>query len=279
MLGAVKSLREHSTQVHTKHKSLIDTAGTGGDGANTFNISTTTCFILAAAGLGVCKHGNRSVSSKCGSADVLEALNIDLDMDSDQLVKSIEEHGFGFIFAPRFHPSLRHVGPVRKKLAVRTIFNILGPLVNPSPVKRQVIGVYDQKYHQVMAEVLKELGSEEVMLVTGKDGLDEISLVDETFVTHLKDQKIFSYVVRPEDFLMERCQVADLKGGDAVENAKILERILSGEKGPKADIVHLNAGAALMVGGLVNTLGDGVLMSREIIESGKALAQLRKVQL
>ena len=161
----------------------------------------------------------------------MEALNIDLDMDSDQLVKSIEEHGFGFIFAPRFHPSLRHVGPVRKKLAVRTIFNILGPLVNPSPVKRQVIGVYDQKYHHVMAEVLKELGSEEVMLVTGKDGLDEISLVDETFVTHLKDQKIFSYVVRPEDFLMERCQLQTLKVGTPLKMQKYLNESSLVKKG------------------------------------------------
>ena len=278
LTGFVKSLRSHANTINITHEKLIDTAGTGGDGANTFNISTTACFILAAAGLGVCKHGNRSVSSKCGSADVIEALGIDVNMTGDKLAESIDENGFGFIFAPKFHPSLKHVGPVRKKLAVRTVFNILGPLVNPSPVKRQIIGVYDKAYHEVMAEVLRDLGSDEIILVTGKDGLDEFSLVEESYVTHLKEGKIFSYVVKPEDLMMERCSIEDLKGGDAKENAIIIEEILSGVKGPKADIVHLNAGAALMIGGLGKTLGDGVLLSREIVESGKAIEQLRKVQ-
>ena len=278
LLGFVKSLREHSNSLDISSTNLIDTAGTGGDGADTFNISTTACFILAAAGLAVCKHGNRSVSSKCGSADVIEALGINVDGSAEEVAKSIDTKNFGFIFAPKFHPSLKNVAPIRKALAARTVFNILGPLVNPSPVKRQIIGVFDKKYHQLMAEVLRDLGSEEVLLVTGQDGLDEFSLVKPTHVTHLKNNDIISYVLKPEDLLLERCSIEDLKGGDAKDNALITEEILSGKKGPKTDIVHLNAGAALMVGGLAKTLQEGILLSREIVESQKAIKLLRSLQ-
>ena len=174
LLGFVRSLRDHADRLKINHSNMIDTAGTGGDGANTFNISTTVAFMLAAAGIGVCKHGNRSVSSKCGSADVIEALGIKVDGSADEVASSIEKNNFGFIFAPKFHPSLKNVSGIRRALKTRTVFNILGPLVNPASVKKQVIGVFDKNYHGIMAEVLRDLGSEEVMLVTGQDGLDEI---------------------------------------------------------------------------------------------------------
>ena len=217
------------------------------------------------------------VSSKCGSADVIEALGINVDGSAEEVAKSIDTKNFGLHLHQSFILA-KNVAPIRKALAARTVFNILGPLVNPSPVKRQIIGVFDKKYHQLMAEVLRDLGSEEVLLVTGQDGLDEFSLVKPTHVTHLKNNDIISYVLKPEDLLLERCSIEDLKGGDAKDNALITEEILSGKKGPKTDIVHLNAGAALMVGGLAKTLQEGILLSREIVESQKAIKLLRSLQ-
>lgn len=275
LIGFARSLREHAKPIDTIQRTLIDTCGTGGDGSQTYNISTTCAFIIAAADLGVVKHGNRAQSSKCGSADVLEALGIPIDLPPDRVKQSVEQTGFGFLFAPLFHPAMKHVADVRKQLGLRTVFNLLGPIVNPAKTKRQVMGVYDGKLLEQIANVLKALGSEEAILVSGLDGMDEISLVAPSQIVHLKNGSIQSITIRPEDFGLKRCQVEDLRGGDANQNAQILTDVLSGkDKGPKRDIALLNSAAALVVGGKVKELAEGVSMAKHLIESGKVLQVL-----
>ena len=277
--GFAQSMRNHAAKIPLTQKDLVDTCGTGGDGADTFNISTAAAFVLAAAGLYVVKHGNRSVSSLCGSADVLEALGVKVDESPLQVAKSVEETGFGFLFAKTMHPSMKHVAPVRKELSVRTVFNLLGPLTNPAFAKRQVIGVYDKDLLEKMAHVLKELGSEEVMLVHGADGLDEVTLTDKTYVAHLKEGKVESYAITPEDFGFERCSIEDLKGGDASENARILTGILKGEiKGPKRDIVVMNGACALMVAGKAGDFLAARKMVESLLDNKKAYEVLEKVR-
>lgn len=279
IVGCAKSLRNHARTLNIKRSDLIDTCGTGGDGANTFNISTCNAFVIAAAGLGVCKHGNRSVSSKCGSADVLEELGVPIDQEPEDVAKSIDNFGFGFLFAPKFHPAMGQVVPIRKKLGARTIFNLLGPLVNPAVTKRQVIGVYDRTMLKPFAHVLSSLGSEEVMLVTGDDGLDEITLTTTTQVAHLKDGEVSNYSLSPEDLGLSRCKPEDLAGGDRALNAAILSSVLKGEeKGPKRDIILANGAAALLVGGVVSNLKDGVEKVADILDSGAAYELLEKLK-
>lgn len=278
--GCAKSLRRHAISLPIKRRDLIDTCGTGGDGANTFNISTTNAFIIAAAGLGVCKHGNRSISSKCGSADVLEELGVPIDLEPVEVAKSIDTFGFGFLFAPKFHPAMGHVAPIRRNLGARTIFNLLGPLVNPADTKRQVIGVYDANMLEAFAYVLKSLGSEEVMLVTGRDGLDEITSTTTTLVAHLKKGQVTLYEINPLSYGLSLGKQEDLAGGDRSRNADIVQKILSNkEQGPKRDIVLLNGAAALLVGGVVSSFEEGLTKVDNILKDGAAFEVLQQVRL
>ena len=280
LIGFAKSLRDHATPLSINRNDIVDTCGTGGDGADTFNISTVSSIVLAAAGLGVCKHGNRSVSSRCGSADVLEELGVPIDYEPQQVSAMVDAVGFGFLFAPKFHPAMAHVAPVRKNLGVRTLFNILGPIVNPAQTRRQIIGVYDKKLLKTLPRVLQELGSEEVMVVCGSDGLDEITTTGPSFIAHLKDGSIREYQVSPEDFGMKRSKLEDLKGGDRERNAEIVVNILKGEeRGPKRDIVLLNSAAALLVTGNVLSIEEGIIQIAKILDSGKAYEKLQQIKL
>ena len=278
--GCAAAMRAHALQIPVQRRDLVDTCGTGGSGTDTFNISTTNAFLLAGAGLGVVKHGNRSASSRCGSADVLEELGVPIDLPPEQVAKMVDETGFGFLFARTFHPAMKHVGPVRAELGVRTVFNILGPLTNPAGAKRQVIGVFDPDLPEVMARVLRELGSEEVMVVHGEDdGVDEISLAGPTRVAHLKDGEIKTTTITPESVGLTRAPLAEVRGGDAAENAGITTALLQGElKGPKRDILMLNAAAALQVAGKVADLREGVALAGRLLDQGKWMEVLEKVR-
>lgn len=257
---------------------LIDVCGTGGDGAHTFNISTTVAFVVAAAGQPVAKHGNRSVSSRSGSFDVLEALGLRFEADPQVVANSIREFGLGLLFAPAFHPALKVLAPIRKNLGVYTVFNALGVLLNPAHVKRQLIGVYSPLLLEKFAEVLKNRGSQEAMIVRGEDGLDELSLCAPTQIVHLENGQIREYCIHPEDFGLKRVASQELKGGDAQENARILVEILRGQKGPKRDVVLLNAAAALVVGGKALDFQEGIERAVDAIDSGRADQLLQKMR-
>lgn len=277
--GCARALQSHAVSIPVRRTDLVDTCGTGGDGANTFNISTTTAFIIAASGLGVCKHGNRSVSSNCGSADVLEELGIKVDLVPSTVGQMVDEIGFGFLYAPKFHPAMKHVSGVRKSIGVKTIFNLLGPLVNPARVKRQVIGVFDKSKIMTVANVLNSLGSEEVMVVSGDDGLDEISTTTTTQVAHLKNGTVTTYEIDPRKYGIKLSKMKDLEGGSKVENARILQGILTGSiKGAKRDIVLLNSAAALLVGEKVSTFENGIKLAEDLIDSGKAYKVLNQAR-
>ncbi len=279
IVGSVRSLRKHALPFPVKRSDLIDVCGTGGDGTETFNISTANALLLAAAELGVVKHGNRAVSSKSGSADVLEALGLKLDKPSDQLAADVDRFGFGFLFAPQFHPAMKHVGPTRRALGVRTLFNILGPLANPAPVKRQVIGVFAEKWLQPVAETLRELGAEEALVVWGTDGVDEVSLSGETRAVHLKNGQLRTLSLVPEDFGLPRAALDTLKGGDKETNAAIIMRILRGEEqGPPRDVVVLNAAAALCVAGRASSWLEGAKFAKDLLSSGAAAQKLAQLQ-
>ena len=237
-------------------------------------ISTIAAIVSAGAGIRIAKHGNRAVSSKCGSADVLKALGVNTEADVDKVAKCIDEAGIGFLFAPMLHPAMKHaIGP-RREIGIRTIFNILGPLTNPAGAKAQVLGVYDLELTKPLAHVLKNLGSRHVFVVHGADGLDEITTTDKTFVTELKDGEIISYVINPEDFSIPKASKEDLIGGTIEENAQIALNILRGEKGPKRDIVLLNASAAIVAGGKASNLIDGINLAEKTIDSGNAMKKL-----
>lgn len=276
--GFVTTMRKHAVKVPIQSQDLIDTCGTGGDGAETFNISTAVAFVLAGAGANVAKHGNRSVSSKCGSADVLEVLGIKTDVSHETVSKSVDELGLGFFFAPAFHPAMKHVAPVRRALGVRTVFNILGPLCNPAAVDYQVLGVYDVKLLNTMASVLGELGSKEVMVIASDDGLDELSLSAPTSIAHLKAGKVTQYKISPEEVGLNRVPASAIKGGDSNENAQILLNILKGEHGAPRDIVLFNAAAGLIVTGKVSNWTEGIALAAETIDSGQAMAKLEQVR-
>jgi anthranilate phosphoribosyltransferase len=256
---------------------LIDTCGTGGDVSGSFNISTAAAFVVAGCGLRVAKHGNRSVSSHCGSADVMEALGVKIELAPEQIAFCIDEVGIGFLHAPLLHEAMKHVAPVRKQLGVRTIFNMLGPLTNPAGAKAQVIGVYAPHLTEMFAHTLNSLGSLRALVVHGCDGLDEITITGKSRITELKNREVKTYTIEPEDFGLVRATLDEIKGGDVKHNAEIVVSVLSGEKNARRDIVLLNAAAALVVGNRANDLQEGIHLAAEAIDSGAALAKLQRL--
>jgi len=272
--AAAQVMRELATKVDVNGKYLVDTCGTGGDDTHTFNISTAAALVAAAAGAQVAKHGNRSVSSKSGSADVLEAAGVNLNLTPAQVAECVEEIGVGFLFAPNYHSAMKHaIGP-RRELGVRTLFNVLGPLTNPASAPHQVIGVFDSKWLHPLAEVLLKLGSQHVLLVHAEDGMDEISIGSATQITELKDGKITSYTVTPEQFGMKRTPISKLCVQDAQQSLAVIQSVLDNTPGPARDIVALNAGAAIYAAGLTPTLEIGIAKALEIIASGAAREKL-----
>lgn len=274
--GCAAAMRDNATKVDTG-MDIFEIVGTGGDNAQSFNISTTSALVAAAGGMKVAKHGNRAASSLCGTADCLEALGVNIQQSPKRCVELLKEAGMCFFFAQKYHTSMKYVGPIRKELGFRTVFNILGPLTNPGSPKMQLLGVYDEYLVEPLAQVLISLGVERGMVVYGKDKLDEISMSAPTAVCEFKDGWFKSYTITPEDFGFERCTKEDLKGGTPEENAKITREILGGAKGHKRNAVLMNAGAALYIGGKAETLKDGIALAAEIIDSGKALETLDKL--
>lgn len=278
LTGAARVMRKNATPVDAGEGLVVDTCGTGGDESMTFNISTAAAFVTSACALTVAKHGNRSVSSKCGSADVLRALGVNIEAELAKVEECLKEAGIGFLFAPMLHGAMKHAAPVRREIGIRTIFNLLGPLTNPAGAKYQVVGVYDTLLTDIVAKVLSNLGATHAFVVCGEDGLDEITLTDETRVTELKGGNIKTYHIRPEDFGFERCTLKELKGGGPDENARIIVDILKGKKGPQRDVVLLNASAAITAGGKARTLDEGVAFARGAIDSGEALKRLETLK-
>ena len=273
--GCAAAMRDHATKVETG-MDVFEIVGTGGDNAQSFNISTTSALVAAAGGMKVSKHGNRAASSKCGTADCLEALGVNIQQSPARCVELLNEVGMCFLFAQKYHSSMKYVGPIRKELGVRTVFNILGPLTNPASPSMQLLGVYDEYLVEPLAQVLVSLGIKRGMVVYGMDKLDEISLSAPTKICEIKDGWYKTYTITPEEFGFERCTKDDLKGGDPAENAKITLAILNGEKGHKRNAVLLNAGASLYIGGKAASFKEGVALAAEIIDSGKALEVLTK---
>ena len=277
--GCARVMRDKATHIRTPVGSIpVDTAGTGGDAAGTFNISTAAAFVAAGAGVVMAKHGNRAASSRCGSADVLEALGVDVSLEPAGVEAAIAEVGIGFLFAPALHGAMRHaIGP-RREIGVRTIFNILGPLTNPAHARHQLVGIYDGSLTPVMAEVLNNLGAERAFVVHGRDGLDELTTTGPTTVSELRDGQVETYEVCPDDFGFAPSRPADLKGGDADFNAGLVKGILSGETMPQRDIVLLNAAAAIAAGTPASSIADCIPRARDSLESGRALAKLEQLQ-
>lgn len=253
---------------------LVDTCGTGGDASHTFNISTAAAFVVAGAGVQVAKHGNRSVSSLCGSADVMEALGVDLTLTPEQVGECIDEVGIGFLYAPLLHPAMRYVMTARRDIRIRTVFNILGPLTNPAHAPAQVVGVYEERLTELLAAVLIDLGSKRAFVVCGLDGLDELSPASESRVSEVKDECVHTYVLSPEDFGLPRARLSDLRGGSAEDNARTIRRILEGEKGPQCDVVVMNAALAIIAGGQADDFRDGAGLAACSIDSGAAMGKL-----
>ncbi len=274
--GCAAAMRDHATKVETDFD-VFEIVGTGGDNAQSFNISTTSALVAAAGGVKVAKHGNRAASSKCGTADCLEALGVNLDQPPEKCKELLEKAGMCFFFAQKYHTSMKYVGSIRKELGFRTVFNILGPLTNPASPKMQLLGVYDEYLVEPLAQVLISLGVKRGMVVYGRDKLDEISLSADTAVCEFKDGWFKSYTIKPEDFGFERCKKSDLVGGDPAENAEITRSILKGEKGHKRNAVLMNAGAALYIAGKAPSMADGIKLAAELIDSGKAYAALEKL--
>ena len=274
--GAALAMRARAVRVEVPLDRLIDTCGTGGDGAHTFNISTTSAFVAAGAGARVAKHGNRAASSKCGSADVLAALGAEVELSPAGVAACIEEVGIGFLFAPAHHAAMRHVGPVRRELGVRTLFNLLGPLANPAGVRRQVVGVPAPQFVIVLARTLAELGAERAFVVHGHGGLDEISTAGPTMVAETRNGSVRESQVTPEELGVAPAPVAELRGGDAQRNAELLLGVLRGEKGPRRSAVLLNSAAAIAASGVCETLRDGVRLAEQAIDSGAALDRVER---
>lgn len=276
MTGLVEAMRENAVTVKVDYP-VVDTAGTGGDRSHTFNISTTAALVAAGAGAKVAKHGNRSISSKSGSADVLEALGVRIDLPPAASVELLSTTGFAFFFAPLYHPAMRHAGPVRKELGIPTVFNFLGPLANPAGATRQSIGVSDQKMAERMIGVLANLGSEYAFVVHGEDGLDEVTSTGPTFVYRLRASEVTHAEFTPEDFGIPRARPSDLVGGDAAANAAITREILGGAPGPRRDVTLINAAPAIVAAGLADGFVEGVALAREAIDSGAAAAVLESL--
>ncbi|MEE9357215.1 anthranilate phosphoribosyltransferase [Candidatus Vondammii sp. HM_W22] len=275
--AAASVMRELATRVEVGRDYLVDTCGTGGDASGTFNISTASAFVTAAAGGRVAKHGNRFISSKSGSADVLEAAGVRLDLSPQQVAQCIEEIGVGFMFAPAHHGAMKHaIGP-RKEMGARTIFNVLGPLTNPAGAPNQILGVFSDQLLDPLANVLQKLGSNHVMVVHARDGLDEISIGDTTEVAELKDGRIRRYSIQPEDFGLSRTPISNIKAADAQESLDIIRALLENKPGPARDIVQLNAGAAIYTAGLTDTLAGGIEKAGEVIVGGEARSRLDRL--
>ncbi len=274
--GCAAAMRDHATKVDTG-MDIFEIVGTGGDHAGSFNISTTSALVAAAGGVKVAKHGNRAASSKCGTADCLEALGVNIRQSPDRCRELLKEAGMCFFFAQQYHTSMKYVGAIRKELGVRTVFNILGPLTNPASPTRQLLGVYDEYLVAPLAQVLISLGVRRGMVVYGRDKLDEISLSADTAICEIRDSWVKSYVISPEDFGFERCSREDLRGGTPEENAEITKNILKGEKGHKRNAVLLNAGASLYLNDKAESMAAGVKLAASLIDSGKAMETLEKV--
>jgi anthranilate phosphoribosyltransferase len=275
--GCARAMRAHVTPARPQHHPLVDTAGTGGDGAHTFNISTSAALVAAAAGAHVAKHGNRAVSSRSGSADVLEALGVRIDLAPQDVADCVDQVGFGFMFAQAHHPAMRHAGPVRRELGVRTVFNVLGPLTNPAGATRQVVGVYAPELVEPIARVLAALGTEHALVAHGFGGLDELTPTGENIVAEVRDGEVAQSTVDPREFGAGPGSPADLSGGDAHANAAIIRTVFDGETGPRRDAVILNAGAALYVAGISESLERGVYDARDAIDDGRAAATLDRL--
>ena len=277
IVGAARVMRTKAEKVKVNASQIVDTCGTGGDGADTFNISTAVSFVVAGADITVAKHGNRAVSSKSGSADVLKCLGVNIDASLSTVERCIEEVGIGFLFAPLMHKAMKHAAKVRKELGFRTIFNLLGPLTNPAHAHGQVLGVYDSRWVNPLAEVLRDLGSHRALVVHGFDGLDEITLTSETQVSELKNDNVSAFTIDPKEFGYSLCSAKDLKGGSPEENAETIRGILQGASGPKTDIVVLNAAAAIYVGGKAESIKRGILVAANSIGSGAAIKKLEEL--
>lgn len=276
LVGLARTMRNLAAQVDVNRDDLVDTAGTGG-GPTTFNISTTAALIAAGAGCAVAKHGNRSATSRCGSADLLEALGVQIELTPEQVATCIDEIGFGFMFAPKHHQAMAHVIPVRKELAVRTIFNLLGPLTNPAGARRQLLGVSDRTFQETIAEALLSLGCDHAMVVSADDGLDELSIADRTRVVEVADGRTDEWFVEAEDLGLGIAPLETIAGGDSDQNAGVTQSILDGEQGAQRDVALLNAGAAIFVGGSAVNLGDGVEQARQAVDSGAAADVLARL--
>ena len=275
--GCAAAMRDHATKVDTKDLQVMEIVGTGGDGAHSFNISTTSAIIAAAGGIKIAKHGNRAASSQCGTADCLEALGVNIQQSPQKSLELLQKAGMCFLFAQKYHSSMKYVGAIRKELGFRTVFNILGPLTNPANPKMMLLGVYDEYLVAPLAQVLMSLGVKRGMVVYGRDKLDEISASAPTSVCEFKDGWYKNYVIKPEDFGFNSCKKKDLVGGTPQENAEILRRVLDGEKGPKRTAALMNAGAALFIGGKAETMKAGITLAAGLIDSGKATETLKKL--
>ena len=277
--GFARAMREHAAPIPTRTPAaeLVDTCGTGGDGSRTFNISTASAIVVAGAGVRVAKHGNRSISSRSGSADVLEAAGVRIDLTTEQMARSIDEVGMGFLFAPKIHGAMRHAQPVRAELKMRTVFNLLGPLTNPAGAAAQVVGVFERRLVPLLAQALLRLGVERAFVVHGSDGLDEITTTGPTFVAEVRAGEVIEKTLTPLDFGLAVSQPEDLTGGDAAENAAILQSILNGEPGARRDIVVANAAAALVAAGQARDFKIGAVAAAESIDSGKAREKLNEL--
>lgn len=271
--GSALAMREHCIRL-LHDLDVLEIVGTGGDGSNSFNISTTAAIVIAAAGIPVAKHGNRSASSRCGSADVLEALGVKIDVEPSRSTQILNEIGICFLFAQNYHIAMKYVAPIRRELGIRTVFNILGPLSNPAGANKQVMGVYDESLVEPLAKVLSNLGVKNAMVVYGQDGLDEISMSAPTTVCEVRNGIFSSYIITPEQFGLTRCNKKDLVGGTPKQNAQITLDVLEGKKGPKRDAILLNAAAGLYVAQKVDSIKEGVLMVAELLDSGKAKEKL-----
>jgi len=275
--GCARVMRANALKVETKQKQLVDTCGTGGDGTGTFNISTITAFVLAGAGLAVAKHGNRSASSRCGSADVLEASGVKIDLGPEEIARCIDEIGIGFLFAPRFHPAMKHAAGPRREVGIRTMFNLLGPLTNPASASIQLLGVPHPDLTETLAQVLRLLGTARALVVHGADGLDELATTGANKVTHLCDGEVKTYHLDPIQLGLPSARLEQLKGGTVEENVRIMQEVLQGQKGPKRDTVLLNAAAALAIAGKVNDFNEGLALAVEVIDSGRAWEKLHQL--
>lgn len=277
LVGLAISMRARAHQLSMVPPQAVDTCGTGGDGGKTFNISTAAAIVAAAAGVSVAKHGNRAVSGKSGSADVLEALGVGIQLSPAEAEQTLAETGICFLFAPLFHKALKQVSPIRKELGFRTCFNLAGPLANPAGVRRQLVGVFDPGLTETLARVLLSLGTERAMVVAGLDGVDEITLMEETQVSEVCDGHVRTYRVTPEELGLKRCSPGALSGGDAVDNARIIRDIFQGKPGPCRDVVLANTGAVLTIAGLAGGLQEGIQLARKTVDEGRALAKLEEM--